>query len=273
MPLKALGILKRPVSSYCHCKNWIKPLTEEPWQLDFHHTWELANDKNNIKKKLNSSLHKSYIGVSEDILFCSNKCNSSVFGFAAMPRGRVCCQTSCGVSACRTWLSSILRMSWLCTRQTPAWDGTPWTRWAQGPARCPGPRALLHGRVRPHNTHIPHCIISSFTFRSMELCINTYVCPVCWFESPRGLCLTFIRAGPGLFQPTEVMWFKALQNGGAKHVILVGGEAWKEDALCLTTLQAGWLCGPDKLWTEYRERHRDSETMNGESRVAHLNLY
>lgn len=43
-------------------------------------------------------------------------------------------------------------------------------------------------------------------------------------------------------------------------MIPVGGEAWKQDSLCLTTLLAGWLCGPDELCTEYRERETHTQT-------------
>lgn len=95
--------------------------------------------------------------------------------FFMMPRGRGCCQTSCAASVCRIWLSSTLKMSWLYTLQTPAWDGTPWMRWVQGPARCPAPRALLHGRVRPQQTRtsLLHLCVSRDALN-----LTHYVCSV-----------------------------------------------------------------------------------------------
>lgn len=180
-----------------------------------------------------------------------------------MPRGRACCQTSCGVSACRTWLSSTLRMIWLCTLQMPAWDGTQWTRWAQGPARSPGPRALQHGRVRPRRHTLTHTHLHKYIHS---------VCPVGGLDR-RGthrtsFDLTFIRAGLGLVRPSGVMWFKALQDGRDKEEVGsggwgVGGESmwfqWEERTLCFSLhCRLAGCVGPDKLWTEYR----DSATMN-----------
>lgn len=188
-----------------------------------------------------------------------------MFDSAVVLRGRACCQTSCGVSACRTWLWSTLMMICLCTHQTPAWDGTPWTKWAQGPARCPGPKALLHGRVRPRDTHThPHPFIGSFTLSHTSAWIHTYsiYCVKCRSED-----FLYLWAGLRLVGPSGVMWFlkhcrmagggEEVWSWGWKHVIPVGGEARKEDSLCLITLPAGWVCGMICELTTERERHKD----------------
>lgn len=83
--------------------------------------------------------------------FCPQTWSCLSFGAAepaARFRGRACCQTSCGVSACRTWRSSTPTTTWFCTPPRSAWDESTRTTWGPGSARCPGPRALRHARVR-----------------------------------------------------------------------------------------------------------------------------
>lgn len=141
-----------------------------------------------------------------------NNCHiSDMFDSAVVLRGRACCQTSCGVSACRTWLWSTLMMICLCTHQTPAWDGTPWTKWAQGPARCPGPKALLHGRVRPRDTHTPTPLYWQL-HTVTHICMNTYIQYILCKVSLRGLPLFMSRTETGRAKWSHVI-FKALQDG------------------------------------------------------------
>lgn len=90
--------------------------------------------------------------------------------FAVTFRGRACCRTSCGVSACRIWRSSTRRMSWICTRQRFGWGETPRTRWAQGPARCPGRRVSPHGRVRPRPPPLLASDWDAWSHRHVCLC-------------------------------------------------------------------------------------------------------
>lgn len=217
-----------------------------------------------------------------------------VFVPAVTPRGRACCQTSCGVSACRTSLSSTLTTSWLCTLPMPAWDGTPWMRWARARARCPGPRAPLHGRVSPHNTHLPHDISSSFTQRNTEL-YSAWIhssCVCSWLTDPERDDEDF------LYLTSEQDWdyFSQVESCDLKHcrVGRKGGERrvaegrqCKEDragvktcdssgrgglegGLFVSRCTAGWLT----VWVQAVSWiQRDTETMKSRGRVVHFNMY
>lgn len=149
----------------------------------------------------------------------------------------------------------MLKMSWPSTLQTLAWDGTPWTKWAQGQARCPGPKALLHGRVRPHaNTHV---FICSFTqsHTSAEH-VHAYLCAqLFWSE-----CHSEEWDSSGYVKSCDLV---VVSSWGWKHVI-PAGEAWREDSFSLITLPAGWVCN------ERQRVRRRTQAMSEQGEVAHL---
>lgn len=176
----------------------------------------------------------------------------------------------------------------------PAWDGTPWMRWARARARCPGPRAPLHGRVSPHNTHLPHDISSSFTQRNTELYSA-------WIHSS---CVCSLLTDPErddedfLYLTSEQDWdyFGQVESCDLKHcrVGRKGGERrvaegrqCKEDragvktcdssgrgglegGLFVSRCTAGWLT----VWVQAVSWiQRDTETMKSRGRVVHFNMY
>lgn len=55
-------------------------------------------------------------------------------------------------------------------------------------------------------------------------------------------------------------------------MIPVGGEARKEDSLCLITLPAGWVCGMICELNTEREAQRQTQAMCEQGDVAHFNF-
>lgn len=137
-------------------------------------------------------------------------------------------------------------MSWVSTLQSPAWEGTLWTIWARGPARCPGPGAPLQGRVRRTT-----CEATSPT--NLPTSVNIFCT---WVKTRALLCSLFIWDKRSLVISDFAGW--QWEGGGGevfswgwKHVTPGGGEAWKEG--CVRS-SASWLGVWDEVWIEYRRQ-------------------
>lgn len=55
-------------------------------------------------------------------------------------------------------------------------------------------------------------------------------------------------------------------------MIPVGGEARKEDSLCVSALPAGWVCGMICALNTERQAQRETQAMCEQGDVTHLNL-